>query len=118
MGRPLLPWARKVPCRFIKDYEAIATPLTRLLKEAFSWSEEANQAFLALKHALASAPVLQLPDFNKPFIVECNVSGSGFGAVLHQGGPVAFFSRAIAPRHAKLAAYDSELIGLVRAVRH
>ena len=41
------------------------------------------------------------------------------GDVLHQGGgPVAFFSKPIAPRHAKLAAYERELIGLVQAVRH
>jgi hypothetical protein len=39
--------------------------------------------------------------------------------VLHQGaGPVAFFSKPIAPRHAKLATYERELIGLVHTVRH
>jgi len=37
----------------------------------------------------------------------------------HQGGrPVAFFSKPIAPRHAKLVAYERELIELVQAVRH
>jgi hypothetical protein len=39
--------------------------------------------------------------------------------VLHQDqGPVAFFSRAMAPHHAKLATYEHELIGLIEAVRH
>uniref|UniRef100_A0A0A8YMW5 Reverse transcriptase/retrotransposon-derived protein RNase H-like domain-containing protein n=1 Tax=Arundo donax TaxID=35708 RepID=A0A0A8YMW5_ARUDO len=42
---------------------------------------------------LTSAPMLQLPDFNSAFIVECDASGSGFGAILHQGGgPLAFFT--------------------------
>lgn len=51
--------------------------------------------------------------------MECDALGSGFGAVLHQGtGPIAYFSRPIAPRHAPLAAYERELIGLVQAVRH
>lgn len=92
--------------KFIRSYGEIAAPLTQLLKrEAFSWSPEATAAFDTLKTALTTAPVLQLPDFEAPFIVDCDASGSGFGAVLHQGaGPIAFFSRAISPHHAKLAA--------------
>jgi len=106
--------------RFINNYGIIAAPLTALLKrEAFLWSSAATEAFDALKQALTTAPVLQLPDFDKPFIVDCDASGTGFGAVLHQGdGPIAFFSRSVAPQHAKLAAYERELIGLVQAVRH
>jgi len=101
--------------RFIHNYGVIAAPLTALLKrEAFLWSTAATEAFDALKHALTTAPVLQLPDFDEPFIVDCDASGTGFGAVLHQGtGPIAFFSRSVAPQHAKLAAYEHELIGLV-----
>jgi hypothetical protein len=39
--------------------------------------------------------------------------------VLHQGdGPIAFFSRPMAPRHAKLVDYERELISLVQVVRH
>jgi hypothetical protein len=106
--------------RFIKDFGTIAAPLTALLrKEGFSWNTEAARAFQKLQCALTTAPVLQLPDFDRDFIVECDALGSGFGAVLHQGaGPIAFFSKPIAPRHAKLAAYERELIGLVQAVRH
>ena len=60
-----------------------------------------------------------MPDFTKPFTVECDASSHGFGAVLIQDGhPIAFFSRPAAPRHRSLAAYERELIGLVHAVRH
>jgi len=68
---------------------------------------------------LTPASVLQLPDFSNEFIVDCDTSGSDFGVVLHQGqGPIASFSRTVAPQHAKLAAYERELIGLVQVVRH
>jgi hypothetical protein len=106
--------------RFIQDFGTIAAPLTQLLrKEAFQWFDAATVAFEALQKALSAAPVLHLPDFNKDFIVDCDASGSGFGAVLHQGaGTIAFFSRPFAARHLKVAVYERELIGLVQAVRH
>jgi hypothetical protein len=63
--------------------------------------------------------VLQMPDFTRPFNVDCDSSGVGFGAVLYQDdGPLTFFSRLLAARHLKLAAYEQELIGLVQAVCH
>ena len=106
--------------RFIQGYAAMAAPLTKLLKnDGFTWTEEATAAFVALKQALSTTPVLQLPAFDQPFLVDCDASGSGFGAVLHQGdGALAFFSRPFAARHMKLATYERELIGLVQAVRH
>jgi hypothetical protein len=106
--------------KFVHDYGVIEAPLTALLKkEGFSWIEEATTAFTALKTIVTSAPVLALPDFTKPFIVECDASTHGFGAMLIQDGhPIAFFSRPVAPRHRSLAAYERELIGLVHAVRH
>ena len=76
-------------------------------------------AFQALKGALSTGPVLQMPNFDKQFMVDCDVSGVGFDAVLHQDtGPLAFFNRRFAARHLKLAAYECELIRLVQAVRH
>jgi hypothetical protein len=90
-----------------------------LQRDAFTWDDEADAAFLALKGALTTGPVLQMPDFNRVFTVDSDASGVRFGAVLHQGaGPLAFFSRPFAVRHLKLAAYERELIGLVQAVRH
>jgi len=95
-------------------------PLTCLLhKEAFAWTPEKAEAFTALKQALSTGPVLQISDFKRQIVVDCDASGTGFGAILHQGeGPLAFFSRPFAARHIKLAAYERELIGLVQAVQH
>ena len=106
--------------KFIRDFGIIAAPLTRLLRrDAFAWDDDATTAFEALKRALTTGPVLQMPNFDEPFMVDCDASGAGFGAVLHQGaGPLAYFSRPFAARHLKLAAYERELIGLVQAIRH
>lgn len=92
----------------------MVTPITKLLtKEGFAWTEDATATFNALKRALSTAPVLQLQDFNEPFMVECEASGSGIGAVLHQGHRlVAFFIRNMAPHHSSLVAYERELIAL------
>jgi hypothetical protein len=94
-------------------------PRSRLLrKEGFKWMTEVEGVFRALQLALTRALVLQLPAFNRAFIVECDAFSAGFGTMLHQGdGPVAFFSCKITPWYAKLAAYERELIGLVQAVR-
>jgi hypothetical protein len=106
--------------KFIAGYGTVTGPLTALLKrEAFRWSEEADDAFQQLKQALMTAPLLQMPDFSKRFVVDCDASSAGFGAVLHQGdGTIAFFSRAVAPHHQKLPAYERELIGLIKAVHN
>jgi hypothetical protein len=70
--------------RFIQHFGSIAAPLTQLLrKNAFQWSDAATGAFDALKHALSTAPVLHLLDFSALFVVDCDASGTGFGAVLH-----------------------------------
>nr|GEU44266.1 UDP-glycosyltransferase 71E1 [Tanacetum cinerariifolium] len=62
--------------RFIKGYALISQPLTKLLKKnAFVWTKEAQSAFVHLKEAMVNAPVLKLPDFNEPFIVETDALG-------------------------------------------
>ena len=57
--------------KFIRDFGIIAAPLTRLLRrDAFAWDDDATTAFEALKRALTTGPVLQMPDFDATFVLE------------------------------------------------
>lgn len=106
--------------KFVKNYGVIAAPLTKLLrKHAFQWTSDATVAFEELKTALTTTPVLALPDFKRQFIIECDASDMGIGAVLQQEGrPISFYSHTLALRYQKLPAYEKVLIGLIKAVRH
>jgi hypothetical protein len=67
--------------RFVKDFSTIAAPLIELTKKGvhFSWGTRQENAFDMLKEKLTHAPLLQLPDFNKTFELECDASGIGLG---------------------------------------
>jgi len=105
--------------KFIRAYGSIATPLTALLrKNAFHWLPAVTGAFLPLKEAVTSPPVLRLPDFTKQFTIECDACGTGLGAVLMQDGrPIAFFSQALKGRALLLSTCKKELLSLVSALQ-
>ena len=67
--------------RFIKDFFKIAKPLYKLLaKEAiFEFDDICLEAFDTLKKALISAPVLQPPNWEKPFEIMCDASNFAVG---------------------------------------
>jgi len=104
--------------RFVQNYGIIAKPLTQLLrKKQFLWTPEATAAFCALKQAMTQTPVLQLPDFSQPFVVETDACATGIGAVLMQGGrPIAYLSKALGPTHQHLSIYEKEFLALIMAV--
>lgn len=104
--------------RFVKGYGVIAKPLTRLLqKKEYQWTEEAQQAFEALKHAMSVTPVLALPDFTLSFVVETDACDDGLGAVLmQQGRPLAYLSKALGLKNRHLSIYEKEFLALIMAV--
>jgi len=99
--------------RFIKGYGLITKPLNSLLnKKAFQWS-----SFDKVKMAMTQTPVLALPNFQEPFVIETDACQDGVGAVLMQHGkPVAYLSKALSGRNKNISIYEKEFLALIMAV--
>jgi len=105
--------------RFVRDYGSIAKPLTHLLKkDNFLWNEGAQHSFDTLKKAMAELPILSVPNFSIPFVIETDASNTGLGVVLmQQGRPVAFLSQPLSERAQRKSVYERELMAIVFAVQ-
>ncbi|GJU40629.1 putative reverse transcriptase domain-containing protein [Tanacetum coccineum] len=70
--------------RFIEGFSLISKPLTKLTQKnkKYEWGTEEDEAFQTLKHKLCSAPILALPEGTENFVVYCDASLKGYGAVL------------------------------------
>ena len=111
--------------RYVKNYAVVAAPLTDLTKKGapnqVRWNDDLQRSFEALKHSLSTAPVLQLADWEKVFVVRTDASERGVGAVLlqeHDGIllPVSYISRKLLDREVRYSAIEKECLGIVWAV--
>ena len=105
--------------KFVQNYGRIAAPLTLLQKkDAFSWTLEVTQPFQQLKEPMCKTHVLETLAFTKTFIVECDASGNGIGAVLMQEGhPIAFTSHPIKGKNLKNPIYEKEMLAILHALK-
>jgi hypothetical protein len=110
--------------RFIRGFARVSAPLFELTKKEvpLEWGGVQENYFQNLKDAVKSAPVLQLADPSKPYIVTCDASDIGTGAVLQQEGehephPVAFSSRKRSSAEKNYPVHDRELLAIVYALR-
>lgn len=92
--------------------------MTNLKKKgAFIWIEEAQKIFDKLKEVMSSCPVLAIPNFSLPFVVECDASREGIGAVLTQRGhTIAFESRKLNQSEKGYSIYDKEMLAIMHAL--
>lgn len=105
--------------KFIAGYAQISQPLKdQFPKDSFGWSETATLAFEKLKGAMVTAPVLAMPDFHQPFVLETDASGYGIGVVMMQEGrPIAYYSRILGPRVRGKSIYEKELMAVCLSVQ-
>jgi hypothetical protein len=66
---------------------------------------------------MCSTHVLTLPNFTKTFILECDASRKGIGAILMQDGrPLAFTKKQILERHLGQSIYEKEMLSIMHVV--
>jgi len=111
--------------RFIYKHAEIAKPLHQLTEKnrQFVWTKECSNAFIALKDALVSAPVLSYPDFTQPFILDTDASDFAVAAVLSQTidgqeRPIAYASRSLNKCERKYCVTRKELLAVVNYVKY
>ncbi|GJV15612.1 putative reverse transcriptase domain-containing protein [Tanacetum coccineum] len=106
--------------RFIEGFSKIAKPMTKLTqkKVKFEWGDKQEIAFQLLKQKLCSAPILALPEGSKDFIVYCDASIKGLGAVLMQREKViAYASRQLKIHEKNYTTHDLELGAVVFSLK-
>ncbi|GJY14210.1 putative reverse transcriptase domain-containing protein [Tanacetum coccineum] len=98
----------------------IARAYERLTQKSmkFDWGEKAEAAFQLLKQKLCSAPILALPEGSENFVVYCDASHKGLGAVLMQKEKViAYASHQLKVHEKNYTTHDLELGAVVFALK-
>ena len=113
---------------WIKDYSKHARPLVNLYRKdnPFEWTEETQESFDYLKHAVSSAPALRPIDYTSPnpVILSVDTSKIAVGFILSQidddgkRRPARYGSLPMNERESNYSQPKLELYGLFRALRH
>nr|GEW99708.1 putative reverse transcriptase domain-containing protein [Tanacetum cinerariifolium] len=72
--------------KFIQGFSKIIKSMMKLTQKGikFDWGEKEENAFQLIKQKLCSALILALPEGSEDFVVYCDASHKGLGAVLMQ----------------------------------
>ncbi|KAF1331706.1 reverse transcriptase, partial [Globisporangium splendens] len=106
--------------KYTRNYAALVQPLTQLLKKdvEWKWSKDHRTAFEEVKRSLREAPVLALPNHDKPFHVVCDASDYAIGCALMQHDDeghervVSYQSRQLRPAERNYPVHDKELLAM------
>ena len=110
----------------MNNYAHVTALLTELVKKGrpnkVEWMEPQQKTFNELKQALGNAPILRVPDFQRPFIVRSDALNEGLGTMLIQECEDGLFSIAYASRKLKknersYCTIEKECLTMVFAVK-
>nr|GEX84998.1 putative reverse transcriptase domain-containing protein [Tanacetum cinerariifolium] len=106
--------------RFIEDFSKIVKSMTKLTqkKVKFDWGDKQEAAFQIIKEKLCSARILALPEGSEGFVVYCDASIKGLGAVLMQRkNVIAYGSQQLKVHEKNYTTHDLELGAVVFALK-
>ncbi|UYV76585.1 hypothetical protein LAZ67_14001278, partial [Cordylochernes scorpioides] len=111
--------------KFINHFNKLRAPLNNLLKKdiKFTWTDECQKSFEALKEALVSKPILQIYNPLLTTHIFCDASTAGLGGVLKQEypdgtmRPIAFYSRALRGAESKYTITELELLAIIETCK-
>lgn len=100
------------------NYGKIARPLTILLKRNyFSWDDSMEKSIISLNNSMCLNPILVVPNFTEPFVLECDTLGIGLGVVLtKQGMLLSFTSKKLCDDNLGKYTYEKEMKSILHVV--
>ena len=104
--------------KFLPHLADITKPLRELTQKdtEWVWDHPQQTAFDALRKAVASTPILRYYNLEEEVTIQCDSSQYGLGAALMQDGqPVAYVSRALTSAETRYAQIEKELLAIVFA---
>ncbi|GJT23617.1 putative reverse transcriptase domain-containing protein [Tanacetum coccineum] len=116
----ILDLLKKEKLRFNEGFSLIAKLLTKLTQKnkKFEWGTDKDESFQKLKQDLCTAPILALPEGPDDFVVYCDASLKGYGAVLMQRDKVIVYaSRQLKTHEENYTTHYLELGAVVFALR-
>ena len=104
--------------KFLPHLSDMTKPLRELTQKnvTWFWGTAQEEALEDLRQAVTSTPVLRYYSLKEEVTLQCDASQSGLGAaILQQGQPVAYASRALTPTEERYAQIEKELLAIVFA---
>ena len=99
--------------RFVPNLADLCEPIRQLThkRNEWQWSHVQDNAFTTLKEAITRVPVLQFFNTTKEVTIQCDASDTGLGAaLLQEGQPVEFASRALTPTERQYAQIEESCL--------
>ena len=102
--------------KFLPKLSDVSEPIRRLTRKdtPWDWSSEKDQAFANVQRLVTEAPVLCYYDPSQDLTIQCDASQTGLGAaILQNGKPIEYTSRALADTETRYAQIEKEMMAIV-----